>query len=100
MESYREIRDDLQEIKNYLKGLNKGWMSLDECANYICISKNSLYTKTSKQEVPNYRIGKRIIFNTAEIDAWILNNCKVKSNAEIEMKVSTTILSQKKDGRL
>ncbi len=95
-----KIVSDLQEIKEAVKGACKPWMSLEECAKYICISKNSLYAKTARNEIPSYRIGKRIIFKTEEIDAWIQTSCKVRTTEEIEMEVSTAILTNGKDGGL
>ena len=101
MRNFEEkIVSDLQEIKEAVKGACKSWMSLEECAKYICISKNSLYTKTARNEIPSYRVGKRIIFKTEEINSWIQTNCKVKTIEEIEMEVSTAILTNGKGGKL
>jgi len=89
-----KIVKSLQEIKEIVKGLCKIWMNVDECSVYIRMSKNSIFAKTSKHEIPYYRVGKRIIFKTSEIDAWLETNCKVKSNAELETDVSTAILKK------
>ena len=94
-----KIVSDLKEIMDVVKGIRKVWMGIELCADHIGISKNMLRSMISKHDIPFYRIGeKRITFNTMEIDSWIETNCRVKSNAELESDVSTSILKKRMGG--
>lgn len=79
----------------------KPFMNMEECRSYMGISRNSLYAKTSRHEIPYFRVGKRLVFRTSEIDEWILNHRnKVKSKEEIKNEVTTRILTEEKGGKL
>lgn len=87
------ILQELKEIKDALQGTCKPFMNLEQCAKYIGLSKNSVYLKTSNNEIPFYRIGKRLIFKTSEINEWILNDQKkTKSSIEIDQLIATELL--------
>jgi len=89
----KQILKELKEIKDAMKGTCKPFMNLENCANYIGISKNSLYSKTSKNEIPFYRVGKRIFFCKIEVDKWILDHQKkIRSNAEVDQQIATEIM--------
>ena len=51
------------------------WMSLDDLAEYLKVSKVTLYRMltTKKGTIPKHRIGKQYRFSKSEIDAWVLS---------------------------
>ncbi len=67
-EQIQLIRQEWAEI---LKPL-KEFMTVDELADYLGLSKSAVYKITSKKEIPFYNPGgKKIYFKRIEVDAWI-----------------------------
>jgi excisionase family DNA binding protein len=65
-----------------------GIFDMKEAAQYLKISKQTLYGMTSKRALSHYKHGHRVYFKKAELDEWI-NKGKVKTQAEIEADAST-----------
>jgi excisionase family DNA binding protein len=55
----------------------KKTLSIKEAAEYLNVSKGTLYKYTSEATIPFYKVGSRILFKTEELDAW-LKELKVK----------------------
>ena len=55
----------------------KKTLTLIEAAEYLNVSKSTLYKYTSEATIPYYKIGSRILFKTEELDVW-LKERKVK----------------------
>jgi excisionase family DNA binding protein len=49
----------------------KKYFNLTEAANYLGISKSSLYKKTASHLIPFIKPGKKILFNREVIDQWL-----------------------------
>lgn len=47
------------------------WVSLEEIAEHMGLSKDTIRNYIKKQQIPYYRIGKQYKFKISEIDAWI-----------------------------
>ena len=47
------------------------WVSLEEIAEHMGLSKETIRNYIKKQQIPYYRIGKQYKFKISEIDAWI-----------------------------
>ncbi len=47
------------------------WVSLEEIADHMGISKDTIRNYIKKEQIPYYRIGKQYKFKISEIDAWI-----------------------------
>lgn len=47
------------------------WVSLEEIAEHIGLSKDTIRNYIKKEQIPYYRIGKQYKFKISEIDAWI-----------------------------
>ena len=50
---------------------NEKWMSVDEIAAYLGISKESVYKWLEKRKIPAHRIGKLWKFQPSEVDDWV-----------------------------
>jgi len=46
-------------------------MSVEQVANYIGISKETIYRLLRDKKIPSHRIGKLHKFKASEIDEWI-----------------------------
>jgi len=69
-------------------------LNIDDCAKFLGISRNSLYSKTCKNLIPYYKFGKRILFDKHELYCWITNNYRVKPDIEIEQEVRQQIINK------
>ena len=47
------------------------WVSLEEIAEHMGLSKDTIRNYIKKEQIPFYRIGKKYKFKISEIDAWI-----------------------------
>ena len=47
------------------------WANLEEIANHVGLSKDTIRNYIKKDQIPFYRIGKQYKFKFSEIDAWI-----------------------------
>lgn len=47
-------------------------LNYDEASQFTGISKNTLYAKVSRKEIPHIRLGGRLVrFSRSELEAWI-----------------------------
>lgn len=82
-----------QEIADSPKILN-----LSEFCQYTGLSRQTAYKLTSKGEVPHAKRGKRLYFEKAEIDTWLLQN-RVGGTSEINNKANQyTIENRRRRG--
>lgn len=51
--------------------MNDRWLSVDEIAEYLGISKDTVYTWISGKGLPAHRIGRFWKFKRAEVDEWV-----------------------------
>lgn len=47
------------------------WVSLEEVADHIGLSKDTIRNYIKRDQIPLYRIGKQYKFKISEIDTWI-----------------------------
>lgn len=47
------------------------WLSVVEIADYLGVSKESIYRWVEKGTIPAHRLGKFWKFKTDEVDSWI-----------------------------
>lgn len=47
------------------------WLSVDEIAEYLGVTKDSIYRWIEKRGLPAHKVGKLWKFKAAEIDAWV-----------------------------
>lgn len=47
------------------------WLSVDETAKYLGVSKDTVYTWIASKGLPGHRIGRFWKFKRAEIDEWV-----------------------------
>ena len=55
------------------------WMTLEQTAKYLQISRDSLYKKAQRGEIPASKIGNLWRFNKNKIDAWLEAKDRISS---------------------
>lgn len=87
-------KNESEPILNRQENLSKEFLTLDEAANYLSISRSAMYKKTSKKEIAFYVPGgKQIYFLRNDLDNWILGgkiNPVSEFNTETECYLSRT----------
>ena len=58
-------------------------LTIDEASAFLKIPKATIYTFTSKREIPFHKVGKGLLFFKAELLAWIEEG-KKKTKKQIE----------------
>lgn len=87
-----ELFKKLLEIEVLLKRqyvLSKEILTIEEVADYLNLSKSTIYKMTSKKEIPFYNPGgKKIYLKRSDIENWVLSN-KSNSFDEFEVEMSS-----------
>lgn len=47
------------------------WLSVEEIAQYLGISRDTVYSWVGKTDIPAHKVGRLWKFKTDEIDAWV-----------------------------
>ena len=47
------------------------WVSVEEIAGYLGVSKDTIYGWISKKDMPAHKVGRLWKFKTDEVDDWI-----------------------------
>ena len=50
---------------------NDKWLTLDELASYLKVSKSALYKMVQEGRIPGGKVGRVWRFDRAEIDRWV-----------------------------
>ena len=70
-------------------------MNVQQVAEYLTLSVQTIYGLVHKMEIPNAKLGKRLYFKKSEIDDWI-SRSKRKTRVEIEQEASNYFLRNRK----
>lgn len=77
--------------QKHKKGEVMIWISIEELASELCLSKRTLQNRLSdgSSMPPSYKLGKRRMFLRSEVDTWILNSrvgSSIKKEVDNEFK--------------
>jgi len=50
---------------------SKEILNVDEASEFLNIAKQTVYTLTSKREIPHFKRGKKLYFKLSELQNWI-----------------------------
>jgi len=64
------------------------WLSVDEIAQHLGVSKDTVYSWLADGKVPAHRVGKLWKFKTSEIDDWVTKGGASTSNEKKAVKKS------------
>ena len=59
-----------------------GWMTLEEVANYLRLSRSKLYDMSQSGEIPGSKVVGRWRFLRSEIDDWMLQQRPLRPMSE------------------
>jgi excisionase family DNA binding protein len=90
-----EIKKFAEIVANKAIICTKDVLTSDEAANYLGISKGSLYQMTMKNRLPFYRpSGRTIYFDRKELQDWMKQN-RVSTKEELNAKAESYCISKK-----
>ena len=52
-------------------GMSEQWLSADDIASHLGVSKDTVYTWIHTQEMPAHKIGRLWKFQASEVDDWV-----------------------------
>lgn len=58
------------------------WLSVEEIAAHLGVSKETIYRWLERKKVPAHRVGRLWKFKASEVDDWIKNGGAVESDHE------------------
>ena len=70
-------------------------MNVQQVADYLTLSVQTIYGLVHKMEIPNFKRGKRLYFKRTEIDDWICQSRR-KTRVEIEQEATNYLLKNRK----
>jgi len=70
-------------------------MNMESAAEFLDISKTTLYKHTSQRLIPHSKTGKRIYFKKTDLVNWVTKN-KIKTVDEIEQEASNYIIRNRR----
>ena len=70
-------------------------MNVQQVAEYLTLSVQTIYSLVHKMEIPNSKRGKRLYFKRSEIDEWIRQSRR-KTRVEIEQEATNYLLRSRK----
>lgn len=91
----------LYEIKSGKQGDNvpvvyaNELMNVQQVAEYLTLSIQTIYGLVHKMEIPNSKRGKRLYFKRSEIDEWI-SQSRRKTRVEFEQEATNYLLRSRK----
>lgn len=56
-------------------------LTIDEAHDFTRLAKQTLYQLSSRGKIPHIKIGSRLLFDEAELDAWI-EACRIPVSGE------------------
>lgn len=109
METFEQILIDivktentilLNQVKELLKttGAKEAepeLMDFNQCKAFLMCSDSYLYKKTSLNQIPHIKHGKKLFFERSKVLEW-LKDSRVKTVAEIEAEADEVLFNQKK----
>lgn len=83
LERIEELVEDLATRKPREDNL----LTIAETSSLVKLAVSTIYSKVSRNEMPAFKIGKRLYFSRDEIIAWIRSG-KIKTIAEIKSEIT------------
>jgi excisionase family DNA binding protein len=60
------------------------WFSVEEIAEYLGISKETVYRWIDRSKIPAHRVGKFWKFKPSEVDAWIKDGAAADAQGDLQ----------------
>ncbi|UQA57102.1 methylation-associated defense system helix-turn-helix domain-containing protein MAD1 [Polyangium aurulentum] len=59
------------------------WLSVDEIAEYIGVSKDTVYTWVTSKGMPGHKVGRFWKFKREDVDAWVRDGGSASASEEL-----------------
>ena len=60
------------------------WHSVDEIAEYLGVSKDTVYAWVTQKGMPGHKVGRFWKFKTGDVDAWVRAGGAASSSEELD----------------
>lgn len=90
----KQFNEYLANMERYTIIGSKNVLTFEEAVVYTGYSKGQLYRLTSEKQIPHSKRGKRVFFDKAELDRWLLKD-KVLTADEVNSQAATYIATKK-----
>jgi excisionase family DNA binding protein len=70
-------------ISKHEVATQKEIMTIEEASEFLNLAKPTIYTKTSRGEIPYFKIGKKLCFKRSVLLEWI-DKSRIKTNDELQ----------------
>jgi excisionase family DNA binding protein len=60
------------------------WLSVDEIADYLGVSKDTVYAWVTLKGMPGYKVGRFWKFKHEDVDTWVRQGGAASSSDELE----------------
>ncbi|MBB3571133.1 excisionase family DNA binding protein [Rhizobium sp. BK491] len=69
------------------------WLSVEEIANYLGVSKDTVYGWITKRDMPAHKVGRLWKFKSDEVDSWVRAGkaSEASSSANFEENSGNTV---------
>lgn len=68
------------------------WLSVEGIAEYLGVSKETIYRWLDRKKIPAHRVGKLWRFKPTEVDQWVISGGALTENYEENQKSLTATL--------
>ncbi len=79
------VKDELQKNSS-LDDLGSSLLTIDEAAEFLNLSKPTLYRLVSERNIPHSKKGKRLYFSKERLTEWVESG-EVRTQAQIKKEV-------------
>ena len=60
-----------REVENAVQEATEKWVNLEDIAEHLSVSPDTVRTWIKNGKLPVYRVGKRYKFKISEVDEWL-----------------------------
>lgn len=74
------------DLLDRLEFMNDRWLSVDEIAAYLGVSKDTVYAWITQKGMPGHKVGRFWKFKKEDVDEWVRLGGAASSSDELEEK--------------
>jgi len=74
-------------MKNNKQTISERWLSLEEIANHVGCSKDTIRGYIKKETIPYHKVGRLYKFRLSEVDAWIESGASADADKQNNLEV-------------
>ncbi len=82
-----------------MSSMEDRWLSVEEIAEYLGVSKDTVYAWIDSKGMPAHRMGRLWKFKTAEVDAWVVRGGAARNRGAGVFSVRDDKTKRSRSGR-